>query len=81
MIPLLTLILIFVFDPNRLCHAIKGSVSTHYWRRGDVCGKQTDLHCKVSHGSHTEHNVWERLEDVLCKQQTGEGSAGVVLLG
>ena len=35
----------------------------------------------MSHGSHTEHNVWERLEEVLCKQQTEEGSGGVVLLG
>ena len=61
---------------------LKDRFQRHDWRR-DICGKQTVVHCKVSHGSHTEHNVWERLdlEEVLCKQQAGEGSAGVVLLG
>ena len=39
------------------------------------------IHCKVLQGSHKERYVWERLEEVLCKKQTEEGSGGVVLLG
>ena len=48
-------------------------------REGDVRGKPMDLHCKMLQGSHKEHNLWERLEEVLCEQQAGEGSDGGVL--
>ena len=73
-------LLFFVFIENRFvpCNE-RVRFNNMMGEKVTRCGKPTDVHCKVLKGSYREHNVWETLEEVLCRRQTGEGSDGGVL--